>query len=101
MLRWECCVLPPRILGNKEFQDLCIEQVKEYIANKYKVDIKEEEVYIVWYCKTLQNHKALVSTDKIKGHYFECTYNGDKQELYIDPYVKLENICISLAPQIK
>lgn len=32
MLRQEGCVLL-KTLGNKEFQDLCIKQVKEYITN--------------------------------------------------------------------
>ena len=47
------------------------------------------------YCKTLQNWKALVSTNRVDGLYYECTYNGDKNELYVDVYTKIENICIS------
>ena len=39
-------------------------------------------------CKTLQNNKALLSTNIYDGMYFECTYNGDKKELYIDAYKK-------------
>ena len=26
--------------------------------------------------------------------YYELTYNGDKDELYIDAYKKWENICV-------
>ncbi|UKI57812.1 MAG: DUF6275 family protein [Clostridium sp.] len=40
----------------------------------------------------LQNNKALLSTPILDGMYFECTYNGDKKELYIDAYSKEQNI---------
>ena len=54
------------------------------------------EVYVVWYAKTLQNHKALLSTTLFDGMYYELTFNGDKQELYFDAYKKFENKCIKL-----
>lgn len=56
--------------------------------------ITEEDVYIVWFCKTLQNWKALVSTTVSDGMYYEVTYNGDKQETYLDAYKKWENVRI-------
>ncbi len=56
--------------------------------------ITAENVYVVWFCKTLQNWKALVSTDVPDGMYYEVTYNGDKKETYIDAYKKLENVCV-------
>ena len=85
-------------MTNKEFQELCIKTVKDY-ANKHlditdNKQIEDIDVYIVWLCKTLQNHKALLSTDLHDGMYYELTYNGDKQELYLDAYKKFENKCI-------
>lgn len=50
-----------------------------------------DDVYIVWFCKTLQNWKALVSTNIPDGRYFEVTHNGDKNETYLDCYVKEQN----------
>ena len=55
--------------------------------------LKPEEVYIVWQCKTLQNNKALASTPRLDGMYYELTYNGDLNELYFDAYKKFENRC--------
>ena len=52
------------------------------------------QVYIVWQCKTLQNWKFLISTDIPDGMYYEVTYNGDKDEWYLDAYKKFENRCI-------
>ena len=49
------------------------------------------EVFVVWSCKTLQKYKALISTTLPDGMYYECTYNGDKNEMYLDAYKKFEN----------
>jgi hypothetical protein len=32
--------------------------------------------------------------------YYELTYNGDKDELYLDAYKKWENLCISNPLQL-
>lgn len=54
--------------------------------------ITEDQVFVVWFCKTLQHWKALVSTTVSDGVYYEITYNGDKHETYIDAYKKWENV---------
>ena len=56
--------------------------------------ITKDDVYVVWFCKTLQNFKALLSTTIPDGMYYEVTFNGDKNEYYLDVYKKWENICI-------
>lgn len=62
------------------------------VTDKFKLGI--ENVYIVWFSKTLQNWKALVSTTVSDGMYYEVTYNGDKKEAYLDVYKKWENLKI-------
>lgn len=81
-----------------KFFQLCKEIVKEYAEERLdktynKIDF---DVYIVWYCKTLQNWKALASTTLYDGMYYELTLNGDKNEIYLDAYKKFDNKCISL-----
>ena len=49
------------------------------------------EVYVVWKVKVLQNWKYLISSTLLDGMYYELTYNGDKQEWYLDAYKKFEN----------
>lgn len=49
------------------------------------------DVYIVWKAKVLQNWKYLISSIINDGMYYELTYNGDKQEWYLDAYKKFEN----------
>ena len=53
-----------------------------------------EDVYVVWFCKTLQNWKALLSTNVSDGMYYEITHNGDKNETYVDVYKKWENYAV-------
>jgi hypothetical protein len=65
---------------------------KNDITNKTK--LTKDDVFIVWFCKTLQNWKALVSTTIPDGIYYEVTYNGDKHETYLDVYKKWENVCV-------
>ena len=69
-----------------------------YIVNNYiknhldKSDIIPKfETYIVWKCKTLQNWKWLISSTLWDGMYYEVTFNGDKNEFYLDAYKKFEN----------
>lgn len=52
------------------------------------------EVYTVWKSKVLQNWKFLISSSLPDGMYYEVTFNGDKNEWYLDAYKKFENRCI-------
>ena len=85
-------------MDSKEFIELCKEEVKKYTEEHLdKTDGEVDfDVYVVWYAKTLQNHKALLSTTLFDGMYYELTFNGDKQELDVDAYKKFENKCIKL-----
>lgn len=71
-----------------------LKYVNEHLDKSDDIQINKCDVYVVWFCKTLQNWKALLSTTLPDGKYYEVTFNGDKQELYLDVYVKLENKCI-------
>lgn len=88
-------------MKNDEFIKLCKETIVNYFNSRVEITddkkITEEDVFIVWSCKTLQNNKAMVSTTVLDGMYYELTYNGDKQELYLDAYKKWENICIKIG----
>lgn len=40
--------------------------------------------------------KALVATDRPDGKYYEITFNGDRNEAYIDEYQKTKNTTVKI-----
>lgn len=86
-------------MKNKQFIELAKQAVADYFNSQADSTdknghITEDDVYVVWLCKTLQNNKALLSTTVSDGMYYEITYNGDKNEAYLDVYKKWKNTII-------
>ena len=75
----------------KEFIKKCEDIVAGYLE---KPNMSKNEIFVVWSCKTLQNKKALLSTTAKGAPYFEITYNGDKDETYVDVYKKEKNYVV-------
>nr|DAM92828.1 MAG TPA: hypothetical protein [Caudoviricetes sp.] len=71
---------------------VCLHNANAELKGAPKIGVTD--VYVVWNCKTLQNNKALLATTVPDGMYYEATYNGDKKELYLDAYKKVQNVCI-------
>ena len=85
-------------MTDENFIALCKKTLRQYVTEHLDVTDGEQVfgVYVVWICKSLQNWKALLSTTLADGMYYELTYNGDKNELYLDAYKKFQNKCINL-----
>lgn len=85
-------------MDSKQFQERCIEIIKDYVNDRLdktdNIEINESNIFTVWLTKVLQNNKALLSTTLPDGMYYEITYNGDKDEFYLDAYKKVENVLI-------
>lgn len=85
-------------MNEKEFVSIVKKLVmgysNEHLDKSDNKQITEDDVYIVWLCKTLQNNKALASTTLFDGMYYEVTYNGDDRQIYFDAYKKFENRCV-------
>lgn len=77
-------------MGSKEFQELAMNAVFRVNPN-----IAISEMFVVWMVKVLQNNKALISAMSTDD-YYEVTYNGDKNELYVDEYIKNTNTCLNV-----
>lgn len=75
-------------------KELVVAYYNEHVEKTDQFTMTPDHVFIVWFCKTLQNWKAIVSTVVSDGMLYEVTYNGDKQETYLDVYKKWENVCI-------
>lgn len=75
--------------NNKDIEAMHI--VSDYV-NEHITDSEENYgLYIVWKAKVLQNWKYLIASDMQDNMYYEVTYNGDKNEWYLDAYRKIEN----------
>ena len=78
---------------------MMMEKAKQLVVDFFNEEVEKtdgftltvDDVYIVWWSKTLQNWKALVSTTVSDGMYYEVTYNGDRDEIYVDAYKKWKN----------
>ena len=87
-------------MDNKKFVELAVGLVEDCLIDVLEyVDADTIDIYVVWLSKTLQNNKALLSTDKGDGRYYELTYNGDKDEFYVDMYKKELNRAVTITKQ--
>lgn len=75
-------------MNDKYFVEIC-----KKIISSYK-KISEDDICVVWQCKILKNYKALFFLQNRIGHYIEITYNGEKDEIYYDEYIKHRNAYI-------
>lgn len=82
-------------MNEQDFVKLCKNTIADTFYSTSPL-LTVADVYVVWLCKTLQNSKALLSTDEPDGMYYECTYNGDKHEMYVDAYVKTEQAVVQV-----
>lgn len=73
------------------YRQLVVEYVNKHLDKGDGVEITIEDTYVVWSCKTLRNFKCLISTNLLDGMYYELTYNGERDEVYLDAYKKFEN----------
>jgi hypothetical protein len=83
---------------NDEMMDTAKQIVVDYFNDHRDVTdefiLTKDNVFIVWFCKTLQNWKALVSTEVSDGMYYEITHDGDRKQTYVDVYKKWENYTV-------
>lgn len=84
--------------------DVAISAVQRYIRTvlipkdpAFYAAYPKISVYIVWKAKVLQNWKYLISTDVPDNYYYELTFNGDKNEWYLDAYARTTNVCIRMT----
>jgi hypothetical protein len=86
-------------MAEKEFREKAIDAVVNYFNSQVDSTdnngkINPDDVFVVWMCKILQNNKALLSTTVSDGMYYEFTWNGAKDEGYLDAYKRWKNVLV-------
>ena len=76
-----------------DFMKNAKQAIAKYMTEKDGKYFEWTEVHTVWQCKALQNHKGVFCTLAPDKLIFEATYNGDKDEMYLDVYDKVLNQC--------
>ena len=79
-----------------------IQRARQLVVNKYnqrKMDYEPKlelvETYVVIFAYVLGGWKALISTSRPDGVYYELTYNKPKAETYVDTYLKVDNEAVA------
>lgn len=99
--RVESGYVPPKQNEPTDYPALAKSYVKRAVDAYYRdltgggVHPDEElpayDIYVIWFTKTLQNWKAVVSTTLEDGRIYEVTHNGDAGETYVDRCIKEQN----------
>ena len=84
---------------NSTLQEKAIEAAQKALYGVDRFDYLTADgdlngMFVVWFCKTLQNWKAIVAGRDF-DEFIEVTHNGDKNETYVDIYKKVMNVCVT------
>lgn len=88
-------------MDSSKFIELAKSKIIYYNKDSLSKEIESDKVYLVWYSKSLRNHKALLITSDMDGRYYEVTYNGQTDQIYVDVYKKDCNIFFENASDIE
>ena len=78
-------------MNSYDFEVICKNEIIKELKEKYNEDFKIEEIHLVWFSKALGNTKLCLCDSGENQRYYECTFNGNKDELYVDIYEKKYN----------
>lgn len=80
-----------------EFEVIAKNAVIKIMKEQYGIDLQINELEFVWFAHELGFKKCTLYAEKLGHYYPEVTYNRDKDELYVDVYLKQSNTCIQAS----
>lgn len=66
----------------------CVVEAWDETSDENLSPLHIEDVFVVWFAYVLGNWKALVSTHRYQGVYWEVTRNDALNQTYVDTYIK-------------
>jgi Family of unknown function (DUF6275) len=96
----------PRVPGDEDASldpDRFLQRAKRLVAENYNTHHDAEmtpplgidDVYIIWFTKVLTSWKAVVCSTVVRGLMWVVTFNGPRNEAYIEIYRKINNVVVS------
>ena len=76
---------------------LVVQNYNEHRDPSRSPELSMDSVYIIWFAKTLGNWKAVIASSVARGLLWEASFNGQKNEAYLDVYRKLNHTKIPLG----
>lgn len=73
-----------------------IDWFNKNVADTDVPQITKPDVYCVWFSYILGNAKCLISTTRPDHRYYELTYDSNSLQVYVDAYVKVNNMEVSV-----
>lgn len=74
-----------------EFEKVAKNAVIKIMGANYGIELEIQELEFVWFAHELGYKKCTLYAEKLGHYYPEVTYNRDKNELYVDVYLKQSN----------
>lgn len=74
-----------------EFEKIAKNAVIDVMKEKHNIELTIEELDFVWFAHELGYKKCTLWAQKLGHYYPEVTYNRDKNEIYVDIYLKQSN----------
>lgn len=81
--------------ANTMTDDDAIQVVRDIMIRHYGIGVVDARIFVVWKCKIIQNVKFIVGTN-YDNVIYELTLNGNKNEIYVDHYEKINKDIIKL-----
>lgn len=77
-----------------EFEKVAKNAVVKLMKEKHNIELTVQELDLVWFAHELGYKKCTLWAQKLGHYYPEVTFNRDKNEIYVDIYLKQSNTCI-------
>lgn len=81
----------------KTAKQVVVQNFNEHRNPERSPALTTDSVHIVWFAKVLGNWKAIVASPLARGLLWEVSFNGEKNEIYLDVYSKLNNVKIPMG----
>lgn len=78
-------------MTSNEFERIAKSAVVRVMKEKHGIELTIDELEFVWFAHELGFKKCTLYAKRLGHYYPEVTYNRDKDEMYVDIYLKQSN----------